>query len=108
MAALVSSGTTASLTVDTTTTIADVSAAGVYQTNVVVTALVTGEFLEVAIYAKGTSATGAHRVFFGTQAWYDADKMMVSPPYISNIQYVATLRQRGGTGRAFPFNISSA
>lgn len=105
---IVSSGTTGSLTPGTETTICDISAAGVYQVNVNVTALVTNEYVEVKLYSKPVTATNPQRMFYHTAAWFDGDKLVVSPPYISPLHYVATLTQRGGTGRAFPFSITQA
>jgi hypothetical protein len=69
--------------------------------------LVNGETLTLRIYTKvlsgGTSRVAYDAVYIHAQS----DPIKYSVPVPANIEFLATLRQDGGTGRAFPWSILS-
>jgi len=108
MAILESSGTqTATLT--TEHTLATLTGSKMYQAFVDCAALVSDEIVTIRVKMKcltgGTSRTVQ-------QITYNAQDAVVNPliamaPFLSDIEYVVTLEQNNGTGRAFPWKVLS-
>ena len=78
---------------------------GIYQLFVDAAALADGETLRLRVKYKvltgGTERVLQEAIYVNAQA----DPIKVSLPIVSDISFVATLTQTGGTGRAFPWKI---
>lgn len=106
MATLEASGTqTATLTTEHTLT--TLSSSKPLQFVVDAANLAAGEQLRIRIKTKTLSA-GTTRVF--DEAWFfgvQGTPILVSPPILSDQEYVVTLTQYNGTGRSFPWKVLS-
>lgn len=107
MAVSENTGGTQTATPGTEHTLATITGPGTYQLMVELTNLVDGEALELRIKVKGRSASSS-RVVFATTYEHDqgADAAVaLSPPVGAPHEFVATLKQVGGTGRDFVWAI---
>lgn len=74
-----------------------------------ISALAAGEYVEIKVKTK-TLSGGVTRISFGgIFSWLDAlvNPIVVGDPIISDIEYLVTLKQLNGTGRAFPWKVLS-
>lgn len=106
MATLEASGTQTA-TVGTEHTLSSQTAFKLYQLQLDVSALAAGERVEISIKTKilagGALALHKRAVIRGPAS----QPVFVSVPLASDIQYDVTLKQIGGTGRAFPWKVFS-
>jgi hypothetical protein len=88
-------------------TLATISAAGTYQLVVELTNMANNDVLELRIKIKGRSASTSRVVFFATYAHAQGANtaVAISPPVPAPFEFVATLTQTAGTGRAFIWSI---
>jgi len=109
MAVLESSGTqTATLTTEHTLG-APLTGSKMYQASVDCSALVADEILTVRVKTKVLTG-GVTRVV--QTLTFNAQDAIVNPillaaPFLSDQEYVVTLEQNNGTGRAFPWKVLS-
>lgn len=109
MAATQESSGTQTATVTTEHTLATITTAKPFQLIVDINALVAGEYVEIKIKRKALSGGTTRVAFAGVYSWLDAgvNPIIVSDPILSTQEYVATLKQLNGTGRAFPWAIET-
>lgn len=84
-----------------------ITTAGVFVLVVDSANLVDGENLELRIYTKYASGGTERLAFVANFANAQTDPNKYSLPVPSDTSWKATLKQTGGTGRAFPWNILS-
>lgn len=100
---------TQTATISTEHTLATITTAKAFQLVVDINALVAGEYVEIKVKRK-TLAGGVSRIAFsGIYSWLDAsiNPMIVTDPILSTQEYIATLKQLNGTGRAFPWAVET-
>lgn len=106
MAVSVATSGSQTATLGTEHTLATITAAGVYQLAVDMNAMLNGETLELKIYGKART-TDTERlmwsgVFVNAQT---GAPLPLLPPLVSPHSYRVTLKQTGGTGRAYPWAV---
>lgn len=84
-----------------------ITAAGVYQLVVDANAMVAGDVLELRIYTKCKSGSTERLAFYCCYANTQNEPNKMSIPVPIDQSFKATLKQTGGTGRAFDWNILS-
>ena len=114
MAVSEKSGGSQTAVIDTEHTLATITAAGTYILGVDMSNLVDGDELELRIYVKMRSASAsdciynqayAHKQGDGAAANAKGTVVKVSVPVPAPFQFIATLKQTAGTGRAFDWSI---
>lgn len=109
MAATQESSGTQTATVTTEHTLATITTDKPFQLIVDIDALAAGEYVEIKVKRKVLSG-GTTRTFAGgIYSWLDADvgPIVITPPILSTEEYVVTLKQLNGTGRAFPWAVET-
>ena len=109
MAATQEASGTQAATVATEHTLTTITTAKAFQLIVDINALVAGEYVEIKVKRK-TLAAGTTRIAFsGIYSWLDAgiNPMVITDPILSTQEYVATIKQLNGTGRAFPWAVET-
>lgn len=102
---LKSSGTQAA-TLSTEHTLLDTIDPGVYELEVDTNALAGAEELEIRIYTKVLS-TGTQRVYKIANVRPSAEPNLKSPPIVAINGAKFTIKQTGGTGRSFPWQVTT-
>lgn len=106
MAVSENTGGSQTAVIDTEHTLATITVAGTYQLMVEVTNMVNGDELELRIKVKGRSASTSREVFYALRANDQGNDLVVlSPPVPAPFEFIATLEQTAGTGRAFIWSI---
>ena len=108
MATQESSGTQTA-TVTTEHTLATITTDKPFQLIVDIAALAAGEYVEIKVKRKTLSGGTTRAVHSAVYSWLDASvsPVVVFPPILSTEEYVATLKQLNGTGRAFPWAVET-
>lgn len=96
---------TQSATLTTEHTLATITTIGTYQLNVDTTNLVNGETLTLRAKTKTLSGGASGLAYEAVYKHAQGDVQKFSVPIAILIEVVFTLRQDGGTGRAFPWNV---
>ena len=88
-------------------TLATITTAGTYQLMVEVDTLADGEELELRIKVKGRSGSSSRVAFFHTIAHAQGTdaEVVLSPPVPAPHEFIATLKQIGGSSRTFDWAI---
>lgn len=109
MAATQESSGTQTATVTTEHTLATITTAKPFQLIVDINALAAGEYVEIKVKRKALSGGTTRIAFAAVYSWLDAGVApeVVTPPILSTQEYVATLKQLNGTGRAFPWAVET-
>lgn len=109
MAATQEASGTQTATIGTEHTLATITTAKPFQLKVDINALVAGEYVEIKVKNKVLSGGTTRTEFVGTYSWLDAgvNPNIVVEPILSTQEYVATLKQTTGTGRAFPWAVET-
>lgn len=109
MAATQESSGTQTATVTTEHTLATITTAKPFQLIVDINALAAGEYVEIKVKRKALSGGTTRIAFCGIFSWLDAlvAPEVVTQPILSTQEYVATLKQLNGTGRAFPWAVET-
>lgn len=107
MAVSENTGGSQTATINTEHTLATITAAGTYQLVVDISNLADGDELELRIKVKARSGSTSRVVFVGTYAHDPGSdgEVAISPPTPAPHEFVATLKQVAGTGRAFDWAI---
>ena len=106
MAVSENTGGTQTATVTTEHTLATITAAGTYQLVVDTTNMVFGDTLELRVKVKARSASSSLEVFYASYSGAQGtDVIKLSPPMPAPFEFIATLKQTVGTGRAFIWSI---
>lgn len=92
-------------TLNTNHTLTTVTTAGVYQLVVDTALLVNGETLILTLNTKCRTGDTSRIAFRGVYRHAQGDPNKYSPALMIDAEIVAILRQEGGTGRAFPWNL---
>lgn len=82
-------------------------AAGVYVLVVDANAMVNGDVLELRIKTKAKGGSTSRLSYYATFANIQGEPNKYSVPVPTDVEFVATLKQTAGTGRAFDWNILS-
>ena len=96
---------TQTATLTTEHTLATVTTPGTYVLNVDTAALVNGETVALRAKVKTLSAGTSRQAYEGYFVHLQQNPSKFSIPVPALIEVVFTLRQDGGTGRAFPWNV---
>ena len=98
---------TQTATLGTEHTLATVTAAGTYYLEVDTAALAAGETLLLSQKVKTLSGGTTRLESTGLYKHVQGVPIKRSVPIQSDQEYVATLKQTGGTGRAYPWKVMS-
>ena len=99
-------GGTQTATIGTEHTLSTITAAGTYQLIVDIDNLVAGDELELRVKVKVRSGNTLKEVFHASYAHDQGnDAVTLSPPVPAPFEFVATLKQTAGTGRAYVWSI---
>lgn len=109
MAATQESSGTQTATISTEHTLATITTAKPFQLKVDINALAAGEYVEIKVKTKGLSGGTTRTQQAGIFSWLDAavNPIVMFDPILSTQEYVATLKQLNGTGRAFPWAVET-
>lgn len=99
------SGGSQSATIDTEHTLATITDSGTYVFVVDTANMVNGDTLELRIYTKARSGGTSRLAYSASYTNLQAAPQKYSVPVPSNVEFVATLKQVDGTGRAFPWAV---
>lgn len=105
---VVSSGSQTAV-ISTEHTLATVTAPGVYVLVVDTNAMVNGDVLELRVKRKVRTGDTTRVAYYATYAHAQGadNNIKLSVPIPSPFEFVATLKQTAGTGRAFPWSVES-
>jgi len=99
-------GGTQTAVIGTEHTLATITAAGTYQLVVDLANLADGDTVELRIKVKTRSTSASQEVFYATFPHSQGtDEIKLAPPVPAPHEFVATLKQTTGTGRAFVWAI---
>lgn len=107
MAVAENTGGSQTAVINTEHTLATVTTAGTYVLVVDTNAMVAGDVLELRIKTKVRSGGTSRLAYSVIYAHTQADPQKYSVPVPANIEFVATLKQTAGTGRAFTWAVLS-
>jgi len=86
--------------------LATITAAGTYQLVVDTANMVSGDTVELRVKVKARSASSSQEIFYATFSHAQGtDDLKLSPPCPAPFEFIATLKQTAGTGRAFVWAI---
>lgn len=106
MAVSEKTGGTQTAVIATEHTLATIAAAGTYQLGVNTSNLVDGDTVELRVKVKLRSGNTLRQVFKAVYTNNQGDdEIKISPPVPAPFEFVATLKQTAGTGRAFIWSI---
>lgn len=105
MAVSVKTSGSQTATLTTEHDLATVTDAGIYVLAVDVNALVNGETVRLRIYGKARSSDTERLIYDATFSHAQSSPLKESVAIVSPHHMRATLRQDGGTGRAYPWAI---
>lgn len=92
-------------TLGTTHTIVTTTTAGTFVLVVDTSALVVGETLTLEVSARCRAGDTLRVAYSALFQHTQGAPLKISPPVVSLHELVATLKQEGGTGRTFPWNL---
>lgn len=92
-------------TIDTEHTLTTITDAGVYVLTVDINNMVLGDTLELRAKLKVRSTGTTRELYFATYAHAPTQPVVASIPVTTISECVFTLKQTGGTGRAFPWEV---